>query len=183
MMYKPSLLIAGLLCATPQINAEDNADKTRPSAPPPTCEIRQSAWCIAEGAGQIVRRFDEESHDIAWVLSSVARPNAPLVILEPNGCRKGYSDVVAGLDFGDNIRWHGKMWDRVRVRLKRNGSCDLTLLFPPFSGDSLEWAFSVGRALLMACRDEGCTPNGPTPADVTDQFGGRFQRPRSTLEN
>lgn len=153
--------------------------QSRPS-PPRKCEIRQPAWCVYQEWSEITDRLDTTGpRDHIWTIHDVDHPESRLVILEPFGCRTGFADTVTALGFDPDVRWKDKTWDRMRVRLRQDGSCDLTLLVPLFNDDPMEWAFSAGRASIMACRDEKCTPNKPTPADVTDKFREQFKRSRN----
>jgi hypothetical protein len=177
------LLATGLMSISALANAastEQAESGPKPAAPPPKCEIRQPAWCIYQGASEIVRRFDEKTRDVVWILSGVPRPDSQLVVFEPHGCREGFADTVTSTGFEENFEWQHKSWDRVRVRLKADGSCDLTLLVPLFSNDPMEWAFSTGRGLIAACKDERCLPSAPTPADVTDKYRKQFRREKES---
>ncbi len=152
-----------------------------PAAPPRTCEIRQEAWCIYQDGSEITDRQKvsrDGPNDHIWSMRDIYHPKSLLVILEPSGCRKGFSDEVTALGFEEDVQWQGKAWDKMRIRLRVDGSCDLTLLVPLYDGDPLEWAFSVGRGLIAACGDDACTNITPTPADVTDIYRKQFRRER-----
>lgn len=145
-----------------------------PSAPPWKCEIRLSAWCIAEGAYEITRELASDSvNDRVWVLRGRFRPESKLIILEPNGCKSGFSDVLELSGFERGIDWKGRSWDRLQVRLKSNGSCDLTILLPPYAADSMEWAFTEGIALVRPCRDDFCV--GVSVAELRPKFEAQFK--------
>jgi hypothetical protein len=58
----------------------------------------------------------------------------------------------------------------MQVRLRKDGTCDLTLRVPAWTGDPLEWPFAEGRVNLVACKDEACSLNQPTIADVTAKY-------------
>lgn len=152
-----------------------------PAAPPRQCEIRQKAWCIYQDGSEITdhQKINRDNpNDHIWSMRDVYHQKSVLVILEPSGCRKGFSDEVSALGFDEGVQWQGKSWDQMRIRLRADGSCDLTLLVPLYDGDPLEWAFSVGRGLIAACRDDECTNITPTPADVTDIYRKQFRRER-----
>lgn len=137
------------------------------------------AWCIYQEGAEITnaQRIDHEDfNDHTWILRNAFRPYSQLVIFEPDGCRKGTANSVTALGFDQSVRWRGRLWDQVRVRLRSDGSCDLKLLVPLYDGDPLEWAFGTGRALLAACGDDRCTPIVPTIADVTSQYRSLFRR-------
>ncbi len=159
-------------------NANKSTDSS-PAAPPRICEIRQKAWCIYQNGSEITdhqKTTTDYPDDHIWSMRDVHQPRSVLVIFEPNGCREGFSDKVSALGFNENVQWQGKTWDQMRIRLRSDGSCDLRLLVPVYDADPLEWAFSVGRGLIAACRDEKCTNITPTPADVTDAYREKFRR-------
>lgn len=167
-----------LLNAEPTFSTELKTSGTT-SAPPRSCEIRQQAWCIYQEGVEItdsqrISNKDPGSH--TWILQNVYSPKSTLIVFEPNGCRTGFADTVQAMQYIKNIEWREKIWDQIQVRLKSDGSCDLKLLFPLYDGNPLEWAFSTGRVLLAACKDEKCTPIEPTLADVTDQYQKLFKR-------
>jgi hypothetical protein len=58
----------------------------------------------------------------------------------------------------------------MQVRLRKDGTCDLILRVPVWTGDPLEWPFNEGRLNLVACKDEACSLNQPTIADVTNKY-------------
>lgn len=128
------------------------------AAPPIECELRLGAWCITDGAFEINRRLAQDSvHDRVWTLRGQFRPESKLVILEPNGCSGGESDIQSLVGFQHGYEWSGQKWDRAGIRLKSNGTCDLTVLFPAYSGDPLEWAMPEGFRLIRPCSDEACS--------------------------
>mgnify|MGYP000856548500 CR=1 FL=1 len=150
--------IAACVLESGCVNASPNAP---PSAPPARCEIRLSTWCIQEGAYEITRRLASDSvHDRFWFLRGRFKPESVLVVLEPNGCKNGLSDKVDLAEFEHQIEWQGRTWDRFKVRLKSDGSCDLTVLLPPDEGDSMEWAFTEGVPLIRPCKDTSCDDVG-----------------------
>lgn len=149
------------------------------TAPPRQCEIRQKAWCIYQEGAEITdlqKTHNDHPGEHVWMIRDVYHPQSAIVVFEPEGCRRGFSDRVSAQRFDEGIQWHGRDWDQMRVRLRADGTCDLRLLVPVFDGSLLEWAFSVGRTLIAACPDEACTAIVPTPADVTDEYERRFRR-------
>lgn len=166
------LLIASTICLLGNGCAAIARPSGAASAPPRKCEIRLSAWCIAEGAYEINRRLANDSvHDRIWSLRGRFRPASKLVIFEPNGCKNGFSDALELLSFESGISWQDRSWDRLKVRLKSDGSCDLTILLPPDSSDPMEWAFSNGLLLVRPCNDEACKSAGL--AQLRPQFEQR----------
>jgi hypothetical protein len=105
------------------------SEGARPSAPPRKCEVRQAAWCIFQGAWEITdRMIENDKYDHVWIIRGFFKPKAPLVVMEPNGCRDGLADSVVASEFSDKFSWDGKTWNKMIVRLKRDGSCDLQVL-------------------------------------------------------
>ena len=168
--------MAASICGIISDSRDISAATPHPAAPPRKCEIRQPAWCIYQDALKVVRQLNKETREVVWVLSGPSRHDSELVIFEPGGCREGFADTVAVLSFRENIEWEQRAWDEMRVRLRENGSCDLRLLVPLFDRDPLEWAFSTGRGLIAACRDEKCAAITPTLSDVTDIYAKQFKR-------
>jgi hypothetical protein len=174
-MSTPKLGIVGivffiaLVHASPSIAAPPATGAA--SAPPLKCEIRREAFCIYQGVWEITRRVDEKRDGtIDWILSDQSRPQAPLIVLEPYGCDENLADSVVALGFEENVQWQGKSWDQMPVRLRADGSCDLRLLLPADTGDQMEWAFSTGRNLIAACKDQQCTPIVPAIGTVTEKY-------------
>lgn len=146
-----------------------------PAAPPRQCEVKLAAWCIDQEAYEIIGRMAEDGvHDRAWILRGSFRPESKLVVLEPNGCRTGHSDTLSLLSYESGITWEGRSWERVKARLKQDGTCDLEVLMPPFDGDPMEWAFSTGLILVRSCPDEACM--GPNLAELKPKFQAQFRK-------
>ena len=140
--------------------------------PPLQCEIRQRAWCVRTGSVQITdkqRVAMSEAPGRTWILQEMNIPGSILIVHEPSGCRKALADTVAGAGLRKAVEWDGRRWNEISVRLRVDGSCDLKLLLPT-SRDAARWAFSQGRLLVSACKDDPCTPDAPTIADVTEQY-------------
>jgi hypothetical protein len=172
-------LIVLVFRATTVVSSDVAGQRVTPSSPPLNCEIRQRAWCIHNGSAEITELQPMAMSDPpgrAWMLRNTYNPASTLVILEPQGCREGLADTLSPVGLEHNVHWREKSWDQIGLRLRSDGSCDLKLLLPPFNGDADEWAFSQGRFLLQACRDEACTPAGPTPADVTQVYRESYMR-------
>lgn len=165
------LLGSGFATASPTTQA--------PAAPASRCEIRLSAWCIAEGAYEINRQLANDSvHDRVWSMRGRSKPASKVIVLEPNGCKSGPSDALELLEFEQGVPWQNGSWDRIQVKLKSDGSCNLTILLPPYDGDPLEWAFSSGLPLIRPCKDEKCV--GAGVGELRSQFEKRYrERPRS----
>ena len=130
---------------------------TSAAAPPSKCEIRFSAWCIAEGAYEVSRVLASDGiHDRIWTLTGRFRTDSSLVIFEQNGCNIGYADKATLLGVEKASHWNGRKWDRITVRLKRDSTCDLQLLVPIATNDPMEWGYSSGLPLLRTCTEDEC---------------------------
>jgi hypothetical protein len=128
------------------------------AAPPKVCEIRQETWCIYRDFNRIEDQFSssETVHSI-WTLSSAYwERDRPLVIMEPHGCRHGLSDTVQLLGQDARYDWNGRSWNRLRVRLKSDGQCDLQLLSPTLADDQQGSAFFAGLDSIRACTTQSC---------------------------
>jgi hypothetical protein len=140
------------------------------AAPPSKCEIRFSAWCIAEGAYQISRVLASDGvHDRIWTLSGRFRPDSKLVVFEPNGCNAGYADKAVLLGVEKAFRWQDRQWDRISVRLKQDASCDLKILVPVAANDPMEWSYSSGLPLIRTCTKVECPAQNL--GDLKSQIG------------
>lgn len=173
------LLIASMVGLLGSGFATASPTTLAPAAPPSRCEIRLSAWCIAEGAYEINRQLANDSvHDRVWSMRGRSKPASKVIVLEPNGCKSGPSDALELLEFEQGVAWQNDSWDRIQVKLKSDGSCDLTILLPPYDGDPLEWAFSSGLPLIRPCKDEKCI--GAGIGGLRSQFEKRYrERPKS----
>jgi len=147
------------ICAVADVSRAQQA--ASPAAPPRKCEVRQAAWCIGQGAWEITDRLaGQEKYDHVWIVRGFTRPKAPLVVLEPGGCREGYSDGVSAVRFDRAYPWDGKTWNRMVVRLRNDGSCDLDVLIPEYEDDATAEAFFSGLILLRNCTGASCDGTG-----------------------
>ena len=161
------ILVSGCAVASPKSNV--------PSAPSLRCEIRFSAWCIVEGAYEINRQLAGDSiHDRVWSVRGRFKPASKVIILEPNGCKSGSSDALELLKFEQGVRWENGSWDRIQVKLKSDGSCNLEILLPPYDGDPLEWAFASGLPLIRACENDVC--DSASIGELRSQFEQRYRK-------
>jgi len=141
-----------------------------PAAPPAKCEIALPVWCIREGAYEIVSQFSKHNaYRRVWIIRGFFKPSSPLIVREPYGCRQGLSDQAEALTFDKHIKWGGKEWNRMTVQLKKDGSCNIELLVPPFSEDPTGEAFFGGLALVQRCMTTSCD------GDSLGPLRGRFE--------
>lgn len=174
MLMKLLLPIASAICILANGCAAASPPTGRSAAPSVRCELRLSAWCIEEGAYEITRQLADDSiHDRFWLLRGRFRPESKLVILEPNGCRTGFSDALKLLKFEHGVHWKSRSWDRLQARLKSDGTCDLTILLSPYDGDQMEWAFTEGVSLVRPCKDDVCA--GAGLVQLKAQFEQKFR--------
>jgi len=144
------------------------------AAPPHKCEIRQSAWCIFQGAAEVTDRFVQHTdYNHVWIVRGFFHPQTPLVVMEPNGCREERSDVLESLSYENGVKWQAKLWIRIRVRLKSDKSCDLEVLVPTFKSDPTGEAYFQGLALIQNCTDDIC--NGQSLAGIRGQYEKRWR--------
>ena len=163
------LLAVLALTATLQGSA---ASPSATPAPSRKCEVRQPAWCITQGVFELTENLAQDGvHDHVWTLRGQFRRDSSLVVLEPAGCRAGAADAMEFVDFEKGIRWKDRTWDRLRARLRKDGSCDLTMLIPPPDDDSMEWAYSQGLMLVRPCPNEACS--SPAVSDLKPEFAER----------
>ncbi len=175
MLMKFLLLIASAICVLGNGCAVASPPSGSASAPPLRCEIRLSAWCIEEGAYEITRQLANDSvHDRVWSMRGRFRPASKLVILEPNGCKSGFSNALELLKFERGVQWENGSWDRMQVRLKSDGTCDLAIMLSPYDGDPMEWAFSSGLPLIRPCKDAACESAGL--GQLRPQFEQRYRK-------
>lgn len=178
-----TVLVIG--CLASAANASESLYGTGPpgeeSAPsvPFRCELKRGAWCIRQGSVEITklqRVSVSEPSGTTWRLRDIHYPSSILVVLEPSACTHGYADTVEarGIEYG--VDWDGRRWDKMTVRLRKDGSCDLSILVTPFHDEASEWAFFDGRTFIAGCKDEACLdPLVPTPSDVTSQYRDGFR--------
>jgi hypothetical protein len=69
----------------------------------------------------------------------------------------GSADTVELLEAGQSINWSGRNWQITRVRLRRDGQCDIDLLVPTLADDPRGTAFSRSLGDLRPCRDHTCS--------------------------
>lgn len=127
------------------------------SSPARTCEMRQSTWCIYLGPSEIINHPSQSvAYRSTWIVKGVIHPDKPFIVLEPRGCREGFSDVVNLVGFDARFKWDEKNWNRIVVRLKSDKSCDLELLSPIREDEPSGEAFFGSIALIQSCTTTNC---------------------------
>ena len=138
-----------------------SAELQRPAAPPRKCEVRQAVWCIYQGAWEITDRLVEhQKYDRVWIVRGFFQPRAPLVVMEPNGCREGLADSATAIRFDSQFVWEGKSWNKMTVQVKKDGTCDLDILLPKAQSDPTGEAYFSGLPLLHTCATSTCEGSG-----------------------
>lgn len=152
-----ALFLMGMGCSTVGVAGSLHS----PSAPPRKCEITVGAWCIFESNITIQHKPSAESgYRSVWTIWGSNWSKQPSIILEPNGCRDGLSDVVRLIEFDGNFPWDGRRWNSILVKLKSDDACNLRLLSPTVEDDPSGAAFSANLSLIRACQTQDCM--GPT---------------------
>lgn len=149
-----AVLVLTTACTTPGISAEV---QPRPSAPPRFCEVKHSAWCLLTGADNYTDVPSLKAEYVSqWIVRGDLWRDHPLIINEPRGCRSGRSDTVALVSYERGVRWQGRNWNKLIVKLKKDGSCDLELWSAPVAVDPQAGAFFAGLSLVRPCKDAAC---------------------------
>jgi hypothetical protein len=154
-----------------------SAELQRPAAPPRKCEVRQAVWCIYQGAGEITDRLVEhQKYDRVWIVRGFFQPRAPLVVMEPNGCREGLADSATAIRFDSQFVWERKSWNKMTVQVKKDGTCDLDILLPKAQSDPTGEATSADcrcfiPAPLRRAKGPGCTSS--LPAGIPNTAAGK----------
>lgn len=126
-------------------------------APPSVCEIQQAVWCLLySDATYEDRPSGQEAYASQWIVRGGTWQTHPLVINEPRGCRRGQSDTVELVSYERNVSSGGRNVNKMIVKLKQDGSCNLELLSPTLKEDPQAGAFFAGLTLIRPCRDTSC---------------------------
>jgi hypothetical protein len=125
-----------------------------PSSPPLHCVTKHGAWCVLDGARE--QPLASVSGMAAFRLSDPSQSDASLIVISPLSCGRVRADQLAFLSFEHGLKRYGQEWERVGVRLRNDGTCDLQILLPQFSSNPFEWAFSSGLQLIRACKSDTC---------------------------
>lgn len=149
----------------------DAGAQASPAAPPQHCVTNHGTWCVLEGPRE--EPLSAESGFSAAKLSNPWQPEAALIVLSPTSCSHLRADQLSVLSFEHAQHVYGQDWERLGVRLRADGQCDVQILLPEYSSNPTEWAFSTGLGLLRTCRSEPCT--GPLFADLQPAFATRYR--------
>lgn len=127
------------------------------TAPSVNCEIRNSVWCIADGAYSIKRELATDSvNDRIWTIGDYFKPEYKLIVLEPNGCKSGYANQTKLLSIEPNYVWNNTKWNRAFFKLKSGNDCNLTLLFSLPTYDTSKWTYPLNLELIRPCTNVEC---------------------------
>lgn len=178
--FSLAVLLTGVFVANESAKGWDKPGPATAPSVPFSCALKRGTWCIRQGSVEVTklqRVGESDPPGSAWRLNDVHYPSSTLIVLEPAGCTHAFADTVEarGIEYG--VDWDGRKWDRMTVRIRTDGSCDLRLLVTPFHDEPSEWAFFAGRTFIEACKDDDCLdPLVPTPGDVTNQYRDGFRR-------
>lgn len=134
-----------------------NEDRTLPSSPPESCEIRQAAWCLLysdvtyEDKPSPLEKFSS-----IWIIRGSTWKEHPLVMREPRGCRQGRADTTEFVRSIKNVEFEGNRESMFVVRLKKDKTCDLEFFYYPVKRDPQAGGFFAALGLLRPCRDSAC---------------------------
>ena len=142
-----------------------------PSSPPLHCVSEHGAWCVLDGARE--QKLADAWDGQAVRLSSPSDPDVALIVISPPACGRARADQLSFRSFEHGIKAYGQDWERMGVRLRGDGTCDLKILLPPFSSNPFEWAFSSGLQLIRACQSDKC--DGPPVGLLKPVFELRYR--------
>lgn len=125
-----------------------------PASPPLNCVAEHGAWCVLDGVSE--KRLVSTSGTSAFRLSDPSQSDAALIVISPATCGRVRADRLSLLSFDHGQRLYGQDWEKIGVRLRGDGRCDIQVLLPEFSSNPFEWAFSTGLQLIRACESDGC---------------------------
>jgi len=146
---------------------QSGAEVAVPRSAPFVCEIQQRAWCILRGGeiienrGVVLDSRDSEIRHTLWRIYAIEWETMPALVLEPYGCRQGYSDTEEIIDVRRDFVFQERTWHRVQLRLQKSGKCDLQLLSPLPTEDRAGMAFSILGGRLRSCSASDCAGDRP----------------------
>jgi hypothetical protein len=160
MLKKEAWLLAGLLVVVN--GCKSLGEQSRPAASAPrTCQDIRGAYCI-ESVGLTVHLQSSSSTKSELLIYEQAWRSTPIRIVEPATCTQSLSDTVEALDFDAD-----PAESRIRVRLAKNGSCDLDIFVGGRRSDPAGNGFFTAMTQLRACRARPCT--GPVIGGIIRQ--------------
>jgi hypothetical protein len=152
-------------------SAEKARAQASPAAPPQHCVSNHGAWCVLEGASEA--SLAAEPGFTASQLSNPWEAEAAMIVIAPASCSHLQADQLSVLSFEHAQHAYDHDWERLGVRLRADGKCDVKILLPEYSSNPMEWAFSSGLALLRTCRSTPCA--GPLMSDLQPAFATRYR--------
>jgi hypothetical protein len=119
-------LLLGWLAVTMVFSSQ--AVATPPCQP---CEEDRGAWCYFAPHRDMEMQRTHSDEGATWLLQMPAiHGGATLAIAEPKTCSGAYADTVERLGEERDVYQDGARWDIQIIRLRADGSCDLTLKVP-----------------------------------------------------
>ena len=133
--------------------ATGSRDTVRPAAAsaPQDCALIRGAFCVQQLGLTIDEAEASAGHSILTIYGEDWRDKA-LVVSEPNACRRGLADTI---ELIENSESDGKLL--LRVRLRRDGTCDLRISANNRRTDPLGDGFFAAMTLIRACFEAPCT--------------------------
>jgi hypothetical protein len=98
--------------------------------PPLYCGIDRGAWCMISGAYEVNIRPIQDSSIIRWEIFDDYWRGEPAIVLESKYCREGAADTIEVAPMDRDYLFEGVRWHKVGVKLRQDGRCELSFLFP-----------------------------------------------------
>lgn len=128
----------------------------------------RGAYCI-EDVGYTIRETARSPQSTTLAVMEESWTSPPLVIDEPSACRTALSDTVELV----SQETEGPEM-RVRLRLVRDGRCDLLIKVGSAATDPAATGLSAAITQIRACRSRPCA--GPVIAgEIGDALSWRFR--------
>lgn len=121
------------------------------------CELTRQMYCLLDEELSVeIERPTRDSGGVVTMYGESWRKN-PAAFIEPSQCQASVSDAAEILEYVEDYRWHGQLWDRMVVRLHSGEQCDLQLLFPGGERDPGRSALWTLLSQLRICQTGQCS--------------------------
>lgn len=141
-------LAASGACAGCETGAET---QRLPLSAPRTCALVRGAYCI-ESVGLTIEAEPRREGDSRLTIFEEHWREAPLIILEPAGCRNHLSDTIELISLN---RAGGVL--AMRIRLRKDATCDVDLTAADRERDSAGDGFFTAMTQIRSCAAHPCT--------------------------
>lgn len=121
------------------------------------CEATRGAYCILNTELTIKTQRATRDSGAVLTLYRESWQKDPAIIIEPKQCAARVADTAEILDYVDDYRWRGELWDRMVVRLHSGGQCDFQLLFPDGEREAGSSALWTLLSQVRICEKEPCS--------------------------